>query len=112
MAKERRVCVTGAGGFIASWLMKQLLSKGFTIHRTERDPKWKISENLELFKANMLDYESLAVSHWKIRRSFPCNLSHHFAIIFLWNSYVRYVVDFEGCHNNLHNHLSCLQIIM
>jgi len=31
------VCVTGAGGFIASWLVKLLLSRGYTVHGTVRD---------------------------------------------------------------------------
>ncbi|ONK70190.1 uncharacterized protein A4U43_C05F31190 [Asparagus officinalis] len=37
-AEKRRVCVTGAGGFIASWLVKLLLSKGYMVHGTVRDP--------------------------------------------------------------------------
>jgi nucleoside-diphosphate-sugar epimerase len=32
------VCVTGAGGYIASWLVKLLLSRGYTVHATVRDP--------------------------------------------------------------------------
>ena len=32
------VCVTGAGGFIASWLVKLLLSRGYAVHATVRDP--------------------------------------------------------------------------
>jgi nucleoside-diphosphate-sugar epimerase len=31
------VCVTGAGGYIASWLVKLLLSRGYTVHGTVRD---------------------------------------------------------------------------
>ena len=38
MAEGRRVCVTGAGSFISSWLVKLLLSKGFFVHGTVRDP--------------------------------------------------------------------------
>ncbi|GJM98407.1 hypothetical protein PR202_ga15418 [Eleusine coracana subsp. coracana] len=34
----RRVCVTGGGGFIASWLVKLLLSRGYSVHATLRDP--------------------------------------------------------------------------
>jgi hypothetical protein len=30
------VCMTGAGGFIASWLVKLLLSRGYTVHGTPR----------------------------------------------------------------------------
>ncbi|KAF0929232.1 hypothetical protein E2562_016460 [Oryza meyeriana var. granulata] len=33
-----RVCVTGGGGFIASWLVKLLLSRGYAVHATLRDP--------------------------------------------------------------------------
>ena len=38
MAEGRRVCVTGAGSFVSSWLVKLLLSKGFFVHGTVRDP--------------------------------------------------------------------------
>ena len=34
---DATVCVTGAGGFIASWLVKLLLSRGYTVHGTVRD---------------------------------------------------------------------------
>ncbi|CAJ1951365.1 unnamed protein product [Sphenostylis stenocarpa] len=63
------VCVTGAGGFVASWLVKLLLSKGFFVHGTVRQPgseKYQhllklegASENLTLFKADLLDYDSV-----------------------------------------------------
>ncbi|KAJ6939939.1 cinnamoyl-CoA reductase 10 [Populus alba x Populus x berolinensis] len=70
MAGEKgRVCVTGAGGFLGSWLLKVLLSKNYLVHGTVRDPadeKYahsktidKASENLKLFKADLLDYNSL-----------------------------------------------------
>eukprot|EP00253_Pinus_taeda_P021313 PITA_21313 len=32
------VCVTGAGGYIGSWLVKTLLENGYTVHATLRDP--------------------------------------------------------------------------
>ncbi|XP_073113055.1 phenylacetaldehyde reductase-like [Elaeis guineensis] len=60
------VCVTGASGYIASWLVKLLLQHGYTVRATVRDladPK-KIehlsalegaNERLHLFKANLLD---------------------------------------------------------
>lgn len=32
------VCVTGAGGFIASWIVKQLLERGYTVKGTVRNP--------------------------------------------------------------------------
>ncbi|TVU30802.1 hypothetical protein EJB05_22445 [Eragrostis curvula] len=67
---QRRVCVTGGGGFIASWLVKLLLSRGYAVHATLRnpcDPKNAhlkqldgASENLHLFKADVLDCDALA----------------------------------------------------
>ena len=36
--RGRTVCVTGAGGFIASWLVKLLLEKGYAVHGTVRNP--------------------------------------------------------------------------
>lgn len=69
MAPPRRVCVTGGGGFIASWLVKLLLSRGYAVHATLRDPSdpknahlkelEKAPENLHLFKADVLDYDTL-----------------------------------------------------
>jgi nucleoside-diphosphate-sugar epimerase len=53
----RTVCVTGAGGFIASWLVKRLLEKGYTVRGTVRNPGgspfdpvcYKLREDLHLF---------------------------------------------------------------
>ncbi|KAK9270387.1 hypothetical protein L1049_025966 [Liquidambar formosana] len=69
MAEKGRVCVTGAGGYLGSWVVKLLLSKGYTVHGTVREPRdekyahlnklEKASENLMLFKADLLDYNSL-----------------------------------------------------
>ncbi|XP_061340064.1 cinnamoyl-CoA reductase 2-like isoform X2 [Gastrolobium bilobum] len=68
-AAAKKVCVTGAGGFVASWLVKVLLSKGYIVHGTVRQPgsqKYehllkleRASENLKLFKADLLSYESV-----------------------------------------------------
>uniref|UniRef100_A0A7N0UNH0 NAD-dependent epimerase/dehydratase domain-containing protein n=1 Tax=Kalanchoe fedtschenkoi TaxID=63787 RepID=A0A7N0UNH0_KALFE len=72
MAEKGRVCVTGAGGFVGSWLVKLLLSKGFVVHATVRDPSDKknahlqtldnASEKLKLFKADVLDYQSVSTA--------------------------------------------------
>ncbi|RLN03003.1 cinnamoyl-CoA reductase 1-like [Panicum miliaceum] len=51
------VCVTRAGGFIASWLVKLLLHKGYTVRGTARNP-----ERLTLVRADPLDKESLAAA--------------------------------------------------
>ncbi|KAJ3669244.1 hypothetical protein LUZ60_011194 [Juncus effusus] len=60
------VCVTGASGYIASWLVKFLLQRGYTVRASVRDPSDPkktehlrgldgASERLHLFKANLLD---------------------------------------------------------
>lgn len=59
------VCVTGASGYIASWLVKLLLHRGYTVNATVRDPNdpKKVEhlrsldgakERLHLFPANLL----------------------------------------------------------
>ncbi|KAF7056980.1 hypothetical protein CFC21_064336 [Triticum aestivum] len=71
-SSQPRVCVTGAGGYIASWLVKLLLARGYAVHATVRDPcdpknarlkqLDKALENLRLFKADMLDYDAVATA--------------------------------------------------
>ena len=64
--KRKPVCVTGANGFIASWLVKKLVEEGITVHATGRDIKdisktdhlMKISKEgpgkVVLFESNLL----------------------------------------------------------
>lgn len=40
---EKLVCVTGATGFIASWLVKLLLQRGYTVNATVRAPSMLLS---------------------------------------------------------------------
>ncbi|MEG2637652.1 MAG: GDP-mannose 4,6-dehydratase, partial [Acinetobacter sp.] len=61
------ILVTGATGYIASWVIRKLLEQGYTVHATVRDLNKKQSfahlekiaqENsgtLKLFKANLLE---------------------------------------------------------
>ncbi|CAI8606466.1 unnamed protein product [Vicia faba] len=48
------VCVTGAAGFIGSWLIKRLIEHGYTVRATVRDPDniQKVKHLLELPGAN------------------------------------------------------------
>lgn len=58
----KTVCVTGASGFIASWLVKLLLERGYTVIGTVRDPEKSkhlleldgASEHLKLVEADLL----------------------------------------------------------
>ncbi|CAO2175839.1 unnamed protein product [Urochloa humidicola] len=67
------VCVTGASGFIASWLVKLLLEKGYAVRGTVRNPDDAAknahlkaldgaAERLTLVRAELLDEESLAAA--------------------------------------------------
>ena len=61
------VLVTGANGYVASWLVKRLLERGFDVHATVRDPRdprktrhleaiaHGCSGTLSLFPADLLD---------------------------------------------------------
>ncbi|KAK9155800.1 hypothetical protein Sjap_003280 [Stephania japonica] len=63
------VCVTGAGGYQASWLVKLLLLRGYKVHGTVRDLSDEknaflktlenAAENLQLFKVDLLDFDGL-----------------------------------------------------
>nr|WET52734.1 oxidoreductase 6 [Callicarpa americana] len=63
------VCVTGAGGYVASWLIKLLLSEGYNVHGTVRNPGddknahlrnlENAAEKLKIFKADLLDFNSI-----------------------------------------------------
>ncbi|CAI0418604.1 unnamed protein product [Linum tenue] len=63
------VCVTGAGGFIASWIVKLLLARGYTVRGTVRNPEDPkndhlrelegAKERLTLWEADLLDFHSL-----------------------------------------------------
>ncbi|XP_019454955.1 PREDICTED: cinnamoyl-CoA reductase 2-like [Lupinus angustifolius] len=67
--ENRTVCVTGASGFIASWIVKFLLQKGYTVRGTLRnpdDPKnghlkemEEGKDRLTLHKVDILDIHSL-----------------------------------------------------
>ncbi|TQD76547.1 hypothetical protein C1H46_037919 [Malus baccata] len=54
-------CVTGATGFIGSWLVKSLLEKGHMVHATVRDPAkclhllslWTSTDRLRLLRADL-----------------------------------------------------------
>ncbi|XP_073028828.1 putative anthocyanidin reductase [Primulina eburnea] len=56
-------CVTGATGYIGSWLVKSLLQRGYKVHATLRNPEnashfiksWEGGDRLSLFKADLLE---------------------------------------------------------
>ncbi|KAK8711117.1 hypothetical protein V6N13_146413 [Hibiscus sabdariffa] len=60
------VCVTGASGYVASWVVKLLLQRGYTVRATIRDPNDRkkmehlvslegAEERLHLLKAELLE---------------------------------------------------------
>lgn len=63
---EHKVCVTGASGFLASWLIKRLLSSGYHVIGTVRDSGkqnkyeylWSLegaTERLQLVQADLME---------------------------------------------------------
>ncbi|KAL6600304.1 hypothetical protein ACP70R_045104 [Stipagrostis hirtigluma subsp. patula] len=66
------VCVTGAGGFIGSWVVKELLLRGYVVRGTVRDPAAPKNahlqtldgarERLQLCYADVMDYKSLCAA--------------------------------------------------
>ncbi|MDX1961350.1 MAG: aldehyde reductase [Leptospiraceae bacterium] len=72
--KEKPVLVTGASGYIASWIIKYLLEEGYTVHGTVRninkkdtfshllDIAEKSSGNLKIFQADLMKKESFLES--------------------------------------------------
>ena len=66
--EPRVVCVTGASGFIAAFIVEQLLARGHTVHGTVRSLARAAhlrefagaSERLKLFEADVTDAASLA----------------------------------------------------
>ncbi|KAG8076915.1 hypothetical protein GUJ93_ZPchr0006g41378 [Zizania palustris] len=67
--RGQTVCVTGAGGYVGSWIVKLLLERGYTVRGTVRNPYdaknahltelASAAERLELWKADLLDYDAL-----------------------------------------------------
>ncbi|KAK4276563.1 hypothetical protein QN277_014696 [Acacia crassicarpa] len=53
-SESETVCVTGASGFIGSWLVMRLLERGYTVRATVRDPgnEKKVKHLLQLPKAD------------------------------------------------------------
>jgi len=57
------VCVTGASGFIASWIVKFLLQRGYTVRATVRDPSMCIFF-LQLLSPLCFSYLVSIISDW------------------------------------------------
>lgn len=87
--KSKPVLVTGANGYVASWLVKRLLEEGITVHAAVRSPEndkkvghlKKLAENtngeLKLFKADLLTEGA----YWEAMQG--CELVYHTASPFI-----------------------------
>ncbi|KAM0828779.1 hypothetical protein ACQ4PT_067312 [Festuca glaucescens] len=72
VSEEQLVCVTGAGGFIGSWVVKLLLLRGYSVRGTVRDladgknahllALEGADDRLSLCRADVLNYDSLSVA--------------------------------------------------
>lgn len=89
--KTKSVLVTGANGYVASWLVKRLLEEGYTVHAAVRNPRNKekighlrdLAKNskgaIKFFKANLLEEDSYAEA------MHGCELVYHTASPFATN---------------------------
>lgn len=71
MSEDKKVCITGASGYLASWAVKYFLEEGWTVHATLRDIQnplkaghlHRMAEDypgmLKFFSADLLDPASL-----------------------------------------------------
>ncbi|KAF7091953.1 hypothetical protein CFC21_094497 [Triticum aestivum] len=74
------VCVTGAGSFIGSWVVKELLLRGYRVRGTARDPAHRknahllaldgAGERLTLCRADVMHGDSLRAAFWGCRGVF------------------------------------------
>jgi nucleoside-diphosphate-sugar epimerase len=55
------VCVTGASGFIGSWLIMRLLEKGYAVRATVRDPGQPLSTIIYIIFIQALVYDFLSL---------------------------------------------------
>ncbi|KAK1285334.1 Cinnamoyl-CoA reductase 1 [Acorus calamus] len=83
----RTVCVTGASGFIGSWVVRLLLDRGYSVNASVQnlqDPRetdhlksmdGAESSRLRLFQIDLLDYDSISRAvrrrRWRHPRRFP-----------------------------------------
>lgn len=87
--EKHLVCVTGAGGVIGSWVVKELLDRGYHVKGTARDPADRknahllgldgAEERLTLCRADVLDYDGLRAAFQGCRGVFhlASPLSNH-----------------------------------
>jgi len=57
------VCVTGASGYIASWLVRFLLHRGYTVKATVRDPSNSFSSLLIFITQTLVIKDISSVTH-------------------------------------------------
>ncbi|KAM2485151.1 hypothetical protein ACFX1W_037373 [Malus domestica] len=112
MALEKgRYCVTGAGGFLASWVVKLPFSKDSIVHRTLKDPcMYPLSKHFPFFLSTVCtcsDYDSIdhrtsnlyhaillrTLYHsilrlWKIQQVVPFNIAVENSAVVIRNNFV------------------------
>lgn len=82
---SKPILVTGANGYIASWLVKKLLDKGFTVHAAVRNPDDKdkiahLEQASNLSKGSIKFFATNLLSPDSYKRAMEgCSLVYHTA---------------------------------
>ena len=83
--KSKPVLVTGANGYVASWLVKKLLEEGVTVHAAVRDPENKkkvghLSDLAESRKGNLKSFAADLLKPRSYKEAMQgCELVYHTA---------------------------------
>lgn len=84
-----KVCVTGASGFVASWLIKRLLSSGYNVIGTVRDPGTWNYYVINMHFVTTSDIACLKFHRAEIRSFLPALREHMAKLVPKWPNWWR-----------------------
>lgn len=94
-SNKGKVCVTGASGFIASWLIKRLLESGYHVVGTVRDPG--IHEHIITFLSILFISTLILVYRFLYNELFFFFFVNYKGIARKQHTFGNYLVPKRGC---------------